>query len=136
MPISANGTHLTFNDSTTQTTAAAALYASMNVFTSPGTFNIPPTTTRIKVTVVGGGGGTPGSSGAPMPQGEGWAATAPGGSGGAGGAGGTGGTTSFGSYATATGGTGGGFGTSPDLHLYQMQWILENLVRQCRKVLA
>ena len=39
------------------TTAAAGGFSNMQVFTSPGTFTTPSTTTQIKVTVVGGGGG-------------------------------------------------------------------------------
>ena len=38
------------------TTAAAGGFSNMTVFTSPGTFTTPSTTTKIKVTVVGGGG--------------------------------------------------------------------------------
>ena len=81
MPVSANGTHIVFNDNSTQAfgftgpVAAANItgqitapqiapgvipsggFSNMQVFTSPGTFTTPPTTTKIKVTVVGGGGG-------------------------------------------------------------------------------
>ena len=32
-------------------------FSNMQVFTSPGTFTVPPTTTKVKVTVTGGGGG-------------------------------------------------------------------------------
>jgi hypothetical protein len=93
------------------TTAAAGGFSNMTVFTSPGTFTTPATTTKIKVTVVGGGGN--GGSG---PQG---------GSGGGGGGGAiyvgavtastpyavtvgsAGGTSSFAALASATGGSNG-----------------------------
>ena len=58
MPTTIHNTGITFPDSTTQTTAASAGgFSNMQVFTSPGTFTTPSTTTKIKVTVVGGGGG-------------------------------------------------------------------------------
>jgi hypothetical protein len=69
--------------------AAAGGFTNMTVFASPGTFTTPSSTTKIKVTVVGGGGG----STSPL-------ATAP-----------SGGTSSFGVLASATGGTGGNFST-------------------------
>lgn len=89
-------------------------FANMQVFTSPGNFSIPPSSTRVKVTVVGGGGSS-GSMGAGSVTG------ATGGGGGGGFAtrvisspfpvttvpvsvGGVAGTSSFGSYASATGG--------------------------------
>ena len=92
MPVSANGTHIVFNDNSTQAfgftgpVAAANItgqitapqiapgvipsggFVNMTVFTSttPGqTFSVPPTTTRLKVTVVGGGGGGQ-SAGGPL----------------------------------------------------------------------
>jgi hypothetical protein len=91
--------------------SAANLTANMSVYTGPGTFTVPPSTTRLKVTVTGGGGNytvpplsrnagagggtgiavinvTPGSS-IPLTVG---AAGAPGGS------------STFGSFVTATGG--------------------------------
>lgn len=89
---------------------------SVEVFTSPGTFNIPVTTFKLKVTVVGGGGS--GGSAGPFSS----EASGIGGSGGGGGTavkwinspfpvtavpvtvGGVAGTSSFGSYASATGG--------------------------------
>jgi len=86
-----------FGDSTTQTTASSPSVPQMQVFTAPGTFSIPPTTTRVKVTIVGGGGG-----GQTITNG-----------GFDGSAGASGGTTSFGSYATATGGAPSARGTSP-----------------------
>jgi hypothetical protein len=51
-----NGNLLTSNG-TTWTSAAAPVsgFTNMQVFTSPGTFTTPATTTKIKVTVVGGG---------------------------------------------------------------------------------
>lgn len=54
-----SGQFLTSNGSgagVSWTTAAGYSGPSATVFTSPGTFTIPSTTTRIKVTVVGGGG--------------------------------------------------------------------------------
>lgn len=95
-------------------------FSNMTVFTSPGTFTTPASTTQIKVTVVGGGGGSFGSptgsigSGGggggtaiyvgPVSASTGYAVTV-----GAGGpAPGTGGTSSFGVLASATGGSGGG----------------------------
>ena len=92
-------------------------FSSMQVFTSPGTFNIPPSTTKLKVTVVGGGAGAPG---APAPT-----ISLPGGAcvppsiypGVAGGAGASGSITSFGAYQTATGGTVSGTGTAPGADL-------------------
>ena len=97
---------------------------SVQVFTSPGTFNIPVTTFKIKVTVVGGGG--PGGSAGPYSS----EASGVGGSGGGGGTaikwidapypvtavpvtvGAAGNTSSFGAYASATGG-GAGANASP-----------------------
>ena len=81
MATTITGTSITHSDSTVQSTASVA--SRTQVFTSPGTFNIPSTTTRIKVTVVGGGSGVPGTAG---------------GQAGAG-AGASGGPSSFGSYA-------------------------------------
>jgi hypothetical protein len=75
MTISVSGTAITFNDATTQTTAASpSSYAGAGgqVFTSGGTFTIPTGVTALKVTVVGGGGGGYGSSGCcPAPGGTG-----------------------------------------------------------------
>jgi len=88
-------------------------FSNMRVFTSPGCFSIPPSSTKVKVTVVGGGG-----SGGTTPLTIG---TSVGGGGGGGFAtrvisspfpvtlvpvsvGGAGGTSSFGTYASATGG--------------------------------
>lgn len=59
MPVSINNTTLTFNDGTTQTTAASAssyVGGRGQVFTGNGTFTIPTGITALKVTVVGGGG--------------------------------------------------------------------------------
>ena len=101
-------------------------FSNMTVYTSPGTFTTPATTTQIKVTVVGGGGG-------------GGSAPAPGGSGAGGGGGGcaiyvgpvtastpyavtvgaavgaatAGNTSSFGPLASATGGSAGQNGQGP-----------------------
>ncbi len=126
MAVSSNGTTLIFNDGSTQrfgfTGAVAAAnitgtitgpqiapgvipsggFTNLSVFTSPGTFNIPPSTTKLKVTVVGGGAGVPGT---PSAQSR------------AGGAGATGGPSSFGSYQTATGGSVPASGTAPGADL-------------------
>jgi hypothetical protein len=105
-------------------TVAAGGFSNMQVFTSPGTFTTPSTTTQIKVTVVGGGGAG-GAAGAP-------GAAVFGGGGGGGGAGGAaiyvgpvaasspfavtvgtaGNTSSFAALASATGGSTGGTGTA------------------------
>jgi hypothetical protein len=106
--------------------AAAGGFSNMTVFTSPGTFTTPSTTTQIKVTVVagGGGGGSTGGGGggsaiwvgsvsASTP----YAVTRGGGGAGgnvpAGGPGSTGGTSSFAGPVTvsATGGAGAASGT-------------------------
>jgi len=127
MAVSSNGTTLIFNDGSTQqfgfTGAVAAAnitgtitgpqiapgvipsggFSNMTIFTSPGTFNIPPSTTKLKVTVVGGGAGQPGfpSTGPSNP----------------GGAGASGAPSSFGSYQTATGGSVPASGTAPGADL-------------------
>jgi len=92
--------------------AAAGGFSNMTVYTSPGTFTTPATTTQIKVTVVGGGGS--GNASASNP-----------GAGGGGGAaiyvgpvtastpyavtvGSATGTSSFAALASATGGSSGG----------------------------
>jgi len=90
---------LTFSDATIQTTASIPSVPQIQVFTEPGTFSIPPTTTRVKVTVIGGGAGSPA-----------WNTT---GTGYSGPAGASGGTSSFGSYATSTGGTVSARGAAP-----------------------
>lgn len=76
--------NITFGDGTTQSTAAtASSYAGFGgqVFTAPGTFTIPTGVTKLKVTVIGGGGGQNGFSTAlPSPAG---ASQAGGGGGGA-----------------------------------------------------
>jgi hypothetical protein len=102
------------NGSGAITIAATSGFSNMEVFTSPGTFNIPATTTKAKVTVIGGGGNGGGSVGPGRGQ-----------SGGGGGGaiklvsgltpsgtvsvtvGGAAGTSSFGPYCSATGGTSG-----------------------------
>lgn len=99
------------------TTLPAGGFSNMQVFTSNGTFTVPAGVTKVKVTVVGGGGN--GSSG--FDNGEGFYVAGYGG--GAGGAaievisglspgatisvtvGGINGTSSFGAYCSATGGT-------------------------------
>lgn len=81
-------------------------FSNMTVFTSPGTFNIPPSTTKLKVTVVGGGAGSPGAVSDPaVPPFQ------------PGGAGAAGAVSSFGSYQTATGGTVPASGTAPGADL-------------------
>lgn len=128
-----NGNLLTSNGTTwTSAAAPAGGFSNMTVFTSPGTFTTPSSTTKVKVTVVGGGGSgankTPSSSynatgGAgggfatgiyPVSASTGYAVTI--------GAGGTGvsnplyspgnpgGTSSFGALTSATGGAGGNTG--------------------------
>jgi hypothetical protein len=65
MPISFNNTTLTFNDATTQTTAAGpSAYLGLRgiVYTSSGTFTIPAGVTSFKATCVGGGGGGGGAN--------------------------------------------------------------------------
>jgi hypothetical protein len=63
MGITVGAAAITFNDGTTQTTAATtAVGAGSELFTSSGTFTVPPRITSIKVTVVGGGGGGGGGS--------------------------------------------------------------------------
>lgn len=65
MPITVSGTTITFNDSTTQTTAATSSVRGQfsQVFTSSGTFTIPTGVTGIYVEVIGGGGGGGGNNG-------------------------------------------------------------------------
>jgi len=92
MAVTISGTSVTYSDNTVQSKSAVA--ANVSIFTSPGTFTIPSTTTRLKVTLVGGSGG----------QSSGYA-------------GATGGTSSFGSYASATGGPGTGLGAAPNCDL-------------------
>lgn len=60
MAITVGGTTITFNDGTTQSTAASAssyIGGRGQVFTASGTFTVPTGVTAVKVTVVGGGGG-------------------------------------------------------------------------------
>jgi len=94
MPTKLIETGIEFPDTTVQTTKAVAAVPQSQVFTAPGTFSIPPSTTRVKVTVVGGSGGAPGPA-----------------------AGASGGTTSFGAYASATGGSATAPGNSPGSQL-------------------
>jgi hypothetical protein len=105
-------------------------YATMQVFTSSGTFVVPNGVTAVRVTATGGGGG--GGYHSSMPSAGGGAggqaigvvsgltggqaiAVTVGGGGGSlasPGVGNAGGTSSFGAYVTAQGGNGGGGGTS------------------------
>ncbi|NBP16958.1 hypothetical protein EBU95_21690, partial [bacterium] len=57
MAVTANGTHLLFNDGSTQSTAAAAggNYV-LKQYTSPATWTKPANLKSVKVTVVGAGG--------------------------------------------------------------------------------
>ena len=105
--------------------AAGGGFASMQVFTSSGTWTKPTGIKLVKVYVIGGGGaGGGGASGPEAASGGGAGGGAmevidvssvssvtvtvgAGGSGNSGAAGGNGGTSSFGSYCSATGGTGG-----------------------------
>jgi hypothetical protein len=91
-------------------TGLAGGFSNMTVLTAPGTFTTPATTTQIKVTVVGGGGGIPGGTGgtssfSTLASATGGSTGSPTSAGGAGGAG-SAGTLQF------TGG-GGGTGTAP-----------------------
>lgn len=128
LPIGSTGQVLTVAGGLPSWAAAAAGgFSNMTVFASPGTFTTPASTTRIKVTVVGGGGGAGGApdggsggagGGTAMYVGAvsastGYAVTV--GSGGAGivgdaNPGSPGGTSSFAALASATGGSGGGTG--------------------------
>jgi hypothetical protein len=114
-----SGNILTSNGSTwTSAAAAASGFSNLTVFASPGTFNIPATTTKVKATVVGGGGNGAGN---------------PGGCGGGGGGaaikivtgltpggtvtvtvGGAAGTSSFGPFCSATGGSNGALAATPN----------------------
>lgn len=79
------GTGITITNGTGSITIdAAAGQIQTQLFTAPGTWTCPATTTQVRVTVIGGGG-----------------------AGGRNSAGGTGGTSSFGPFASATGGAGG-----------------------------
>lgn len=78
-------------------------FSNMQVFTSPGTFNIPPSTTKLKVTVVGGGAGSPGGFLTNVTA--------------AAGVGASGSPSSFGAYQTATGGSATTSGTAPGADL-------------------
>ena len=106
-------------------------FSNMQVFTSPGAFTTPSSTTKIKVTVVGGGGGSnPAPSGVTGAGGAGGASIYVGSVtastpysvtvGAAGAAGGNGGTSSFSTLASATGGTNtntGGTGSAGTLNI-------------------
>ena len=95
-------------------TTAAGGFSNMTVYTSPGTFTTPATTTKIKVTVVGAGGGTnavpgnqtggAGGGGSAIYVGPVTASTPYAVTVGAGAVNTVGGTSSFGALASATGG--------------------------------
>jgi hypothetical protein len=112
MPSSLNGTGVTFNDGTTQSTAATASNYIMLTYTSPATWTKPAGLKAVKVTVIGGGGGTAGVGPAPTIPSQ--LAT-------------PGGTSSFGGFLSATGGVGaprsnstqyiGGVGSGGDLNI-------------------
>lgn len=92
--------------------AAANLSGNMQVFTSPGSFSVPPTTTKLKVTVTGGGGNLISPVFGPSGSGGGTGIaliTVTGGSSipvTVGAAARPGGSSTFGSFVTATGGAG------------------------------
>jgi hypothetical protein len=139
MPSSLNGTGVTFNDGTTQSTAATAGNFILRSYTSPATWTKPANLKAITITLVagGGGGGGSGAASTPVPNRRGgrggsaksnavaWlpVSSIPGpvvvtiGAGGTGAPasntpGNAGGTSSFGSFLSATGGGGGGTGTT------------------------
>jgi len=60
MAITVGGTTITFNDSTTQSTAGGSNVNTMVASAGSGTWTKPATVKSIKVTVVGGGGSVPG----------------------------------------------------------------------------
>jgi hypothetical protein len=121
------GTGISVTNSTGSITIANTLsggFQNMQVFTAPGTFTTPATTTQIKITVVGGGGaggclaiqgGGGGGGGAaiyvgPVTASTPYAVTVGASVAGVAGpstAGTSGNTSSFGALASATGGTGG-----------------------------
>ncbi len=82
-----SGNVLTSNGTTWTSAAAGGGQIQTEVFSSPGTWTKPASATQVRVTVVGGGGGSSFPGG---PQ-----------------AGGSGGTSSFGPAVSATGGAGG-----------------------------
>lgn len=122
MPVTVQGTQITFNNGTVQTTAFTNPFQLQNqLFTSSGSWTAPAGVTRVKATVIAGGGGGSawaGSSGGGGGYSCAWVTVSPGttytvtvGGGGfyqgGNGFGGTGGTSSFGSFLSATGGGGG-----------------------------
>jgi len=70
MPSSLNGTGVTFNDGTTQSTAAVSGNYIMQVYTSPATWTKPANLKAVKVTVIAGGGGGGGARGTSIPNPE------------------------------------------------------------------
>ena len=122
MPVTVRNTDILFNDGTTQGSAGGPGGGGGQAFTSSGTFTVPAGITKVKVTVVGGGGGTLSTDGynALVTAGAGGGGAAvrwitgltPGQQiavtvGAAGGQGAAGGTSSFGAFCSATGGPGG-----------------------------
>jgi hypothetical protein len=63
MTITVSGTEITFNDNSTQSTAAASSFSTITTFTSSGTWNIPAGVTKFMAIVIGGGGGGGAGSG-------------------------------------------------------------------------
>ena len=124
MPVTVQGTQITFNNGTVQTTAFTNPFQLQNqLFTTSGstTWTAPAGVTRVKATVIGGGGGGAqwaGSRGGgggfacswvTVSPGTGYTATVGGGGNTTGNnsPGGSGGTSSFGGFLSATGGGGG-----------------------------
>ncbi len=91
MPSSLNGTGVTFNDGTTQSTAATASNYILRTYSSPATWTKPAGLKAVKVTVIGGGGGVGGTGPGPLNPSQ---LASPGG------------TSSFGGFLSATGGAG------------------------------
>lgn len=140
MAITTSGTSITFNDSTTQSTAAGqhqySLATRTTAYNSSGTplvwnstgsltWTAPTGVTRVKATVIAGGGGCCNNSGAwggtggtaigyyTVVPGTAYSITVgAGGSAGGAGSGNSGGSSSFASFCSATGGGGGSNGGS------------------------
>ena len=121
---STSGNVLTSNGTTWS--SARSLIPTIQAFTSSGTFTIPASVTKVKVTVVGGGAGGRSATNSTAQGGGGAGGAAikvitgltPGGTvtvtvGAGGAADTTGGTSSFGAYCSATGGLSPAFGAGP-----------------------